>query len=108
MHGKTLEHDLKGDLSGDMERLFVTLVQVGARRAAPPASGGGRQPRLPRSGWLAGAAAAQALGAAAASDLRPALAAAPDAPPPLQGTRIDRGNVVADVDMLYRAGEGKW
>ena len=33
MYGKTLERDLKGDLSGDMEQLFVGLVKVGGRLA---------------------------------------------------------------------------
>jgi hypothetical protein len=50
MFGKTLERDLKGDLSGHMEALFVALAR---------------------------------------------------------GKRMDSGNVTADVDHLYRAGEGR-
>jgi hypothetical protein len=46
MYGASLEADLKGDLSGDVEHLFVTLAKAGARARRRTAAAQGRSRQL--------------------------------------------------------------
>jgi hypothetical protein len=101
MYSKTLDRDLKGDLSGDDERLFVALAQVGAGRVAAAAP--------QRCPWRSPSAAPSATGPQPRPRPRPRrrrLIGGP-APPALQGKRTDRGSLSADVEALFHAGEGK-